>query len=180
MLFTGDTLLGSSTTTVWDLGLYRKSLEKLLALPNLQVICPGHGKIVNDPRERLQGYVDHRNMRERQILDVLKEGEALSSWEIMLRLYPDIDTRLRRAADGNVRSHLEQLTDEGTVLEHEGRPKRAKSAAKVKRDIEHVKQQDLLLKQAKRIETQRRRQAIRMQENPPSEQWSRPPKYELS
>ena len=53
VLFTGDTLLGSSTTTVGDLGNYRRSLERLLELPNLQVICPGHGKIVNDPRERL-------------------------------------------------------------------------------------------------------------------------------
>lgn len=180
VLFTGDTLLGSSTTTVWDLGLYRQSLQRLLALPNLKVICPGHGKIVEDPRERLQMYVDHRNMRERQILEVLKEGEALSSWEIMLRLYPDIDTRLRRAADNNVRSHLAQLADEGAVVEHPGKPKRARSAKQRERDVEHVREQDLIVKKARRIEAARRRREIRMQENPPSEQWTRPPRYELS
>ena len=180
VLFTGDTLLGSSTTTVWDLGLYRESLQRLLNLPNLQVICPGHGKIVEDPRERLQMYVDHRDMRERQIVAELKQGEALSSWEIMLRLYPDIDTRLRRAADNNVRSHLEQLTAEGAVVEHEGRPKRKRGAARIAHDVEHVRTQDLLIKQAKRIESDRRRQVIRMQENPPSEQWSRPPRFELT
>jgi glyoxylase-like metal-dependent hydrolase (beta-lactamase superfamily II) len=180
VLFTGDTLLGSSTTTVWDLGLYRQSLERLLALPNLKVICPGHGKIVEDPRERLQMYVDHRNMRERQILETLQEGEALSSWEIMLRLYPDIDTRLRRAADNNVRSHLAQLSNDGVVTEHPGKPKRTRSAAKIQRDVEHVREQDLLIKKAKRIEAARRRHEIRVQENPPSEQWTRPPRYELS
>ena len=128
VLFTGDTLLGSSTTTVGDLGNYRRSLERLLELPNLQVICPGHGKIVNDPRERLQMYVDHRNLRERQIIEVLQGGEQLSSWEIMVRVYGDeIDTRLRRAADGNVRSHLGQLRDEGRITEYGGTPKRAPS-----------------------------------------------------
>jgi len=180
VLFTGDTLLGSSTTTVWDLGLYRASLQRLLALPNLKVICPGHGKIVEDPRERLQMYVDHRNMRERQILEVLQEGEALSSWEIMLRLYPEIDTRLRRAADNNVRSHLAQLASEGAVVEHPGRPRRARSAQQRERDVEHVREQDLIVRKARRIEAARRRREIRMQENPPSEQWTRPPRYELS
>ncbi|MBM3140960.1 MAG: MBL fold metallo-hydrolase [Chloroflexi bacterium] len=180
VLFTGDTLLGSSTTTVWDLGLYRRSLARLLALPNLKVICPGHGKIVHDPRERLQMYVNHRNQRERQILGVLEEGKPLSSWEIMLRLYPEIDRRLRRAADNNVRSHLEQLVDEGRVAEQPGTPRRARSKARIQRDVEHVRQRDLVIRKARRLEAAQRRQEIRAQENPPSEQWARPPRYELA
>jgi hypothetical protein len=68
----------------------------LLELPNLKVICPGHGALVNDPRERLQSYVDHRNMRERQILEALEAGGPVTSWDIMLKLYPEIDKRLRR------------------------------------------------------------------------------------
>src|SRR5579884_1680534 len=63
VLFTGDTILGSSTTTVHDLGAYRRSLQALLALPKLAVICPGHGVVVHDPRERLQMYIAHRNER---------------------------------------------------------------------------------------------------------------------
>jgi len=180
VLFTGDTLLGSSTTTVWNLGEYRRSLQRLLELPNLKVICPGHGKIVHDPRERLQQYVSHRNMREQQILDALGEGDAVTSWDLMLRMYPEIDTRLRRAADGNVRSHLDQLAEEGRITVHEGKPRRAASQKKVERDIEHVRQEDLVLKQAKRIETKRRRTALRAQENPPSAQWIEPPRYELA
>jgi ribonuclease/clavin/mitogillin len=180
VLFTGDTLLGSSTTTVGDLGAYRRSLQRLLELPNLKVICPGHGKIVHDPRERLQQYVDHRNMRERQILKVLKGGGQLSSWDIMLKLYPDIDKRLHRAADGNVRSHLEQLAEEGQIAVYDGKPRRPKSQARIEREHEHVKQEDLVIKKAKGIEAKRRRAEIRMQENPPSAQWIRPPLYELT
>jgi len=179
VLFTGDTLLGSSTTTVWDLATYRKSLERLLALPNLKVICPGHGKIVNDPRERLQMYVNHRNMRENQILKVLEGGGAISSWDIMLQLYPDIDKRLRRAADNNVRSHLKQLEDEGRVAVHPGKPKRGKPAGQSQKDVEHVRQRDLIIKQAKKYETEMRHAEIRAQENPPTADWSEPPRYEL-
>lgn len=178
VLFTGDTLLGSSTTTVWNLGMYRKSLERLLELPNLKVICPGHGKIVNDPRERLQSYVEHRDLRERQILEVLGKGKPLTSWEITLELYPDINPRLRRAADGNVRSHLAQLEDEGRLEVEPGKPRR-RSAAHSHHDIEHVKAEDLVLKHAHRIEAGRRRREIRAQENPASSDWVTPPRYAL-
>lgn len=179
VLFTGDTLLGSSTTTVSDLTSYRRSLQRLLDLPNLKVICPGHGKIVHNPRERLQEYITHRNRREQQIIDALQGGKQLSSWEIMLELYPDIDTRLRRAADGNVRTHLDQLATEGQVTVYPGKPKRSKSKAKIEQERQHVHEDGLVIKKAKRLESQHRRAVIRAQENPPSAQWSEPPLYEL-
>jgi glyoxylase-like metal-dependent hydrolase (beta-lactamase superfamily II) len=180
VLFSGDTLLGSSTTTVGDLAAYRKSLQRLVDLPNLKVICPGHGKIINDPRERLQMYINHRNMREQQILKVLEGGGAISSWDIMLQLYPDINKRLRRAADGNVRSHLKQLSDEGRVRMYEGKPRRAKPAKAGEREIEHLRARDLVIKQAKKYETEKRRNEIRMQENPPTSEWKEPPRYEIA
>ena len=44
VLFTGDTILGASTTTITDLAAYMQTLARLKALPNLKVICPGHGR----------------------------------------------------------------------------------------------------------------------------------------
>ena len=178
VLFTGDTLLGSSTTTVGDLKTYRETLARLVALPNLKVICPGHGPLVHDPRERLQSYIDHRNMRERQILQALEEGGAMTSWDIMLRLYPDIDKRLRRAADNNVRSHLRQIAEEGRLVAYPGRPRRP-SAARAARDVEHARYREQIIKQAAKFEAQERRAALRAQENPPGEEWIEPPRYEL-
>ena len=180
VLFTGDTLLGSSTTTVWNLGHYRRSLERLLQLPNLKVICPGHGKIVHDPRERLQSYVDHRGMRERQIVAALEDGPPLSSWDLTLALYPDIDPRLRRAADGNVRSHLAQLEEEGRLAIDPGKLRRGKSASRIQRDIEHVRAQDLIIRRARTLESQKRRAEIRSQENPAGSEWLRPPLFTLA
>jgi endoribonuclease LACTB2 len=178
VLFTGDTLLGSSTTTVGDLRSYRQTLARLLELPNLKVICPGHGPLVNDPRERLQSYVDHRNMRERQILEVLGKGGPMTSWDIMLTLYPDIDKRLRRAADNNVRSHLRQLEDEGRLIAYAGKPRRP-SAGRAAREVEHARYRQQIIKQAAKLETEERRATLRAQENPPGEEWIEPPRYEL-
>jgi glyoxylase-like metal-dependent hydrolase (beta-lactamase superfamily II) len=179
VLFTGDTLLGSSTTTVGDLGAYRRTLAQLLALPHLKVICPGHGALVNDPRERLQSYVDHRNMRERQILDALKGSGAQTSWDIMLALYPEIDKRLRRAADNNVRSHLRQLEEEGRISAYPGKPKRP-GAARAARDVEHAKERQRVIKLGEKYAAQERRALIRAQENPPTGEWVEPPRYEAN
>ncbi len=178
VLFTGDTLLGSSTTTVWDLGEYRRTLKRLIELPNLKVICPGHGPLVHDPRERLQSYIDHRDMRERQILEALKEGGPMTSWDIMLKLYPDINPRLRRAADNNVRSHLAQLEAEGRLTVYPGKPRKP-SAARKRRQEEHARQRDLIIRKAKRLEAAKRRAEIREAENPPTSEWIEPPRYEL-
>lgn len=179
VLFTGDTLLGSSTTTVHDLGPYRRSLQRLAALPNLKVICPGHGQIVNDPRERLQMYISHRNQREQQVLKALAGGKPRTSWEIMLEMYPDVNPRLHRAADGNVRSHLAQLQEEGRIKGYAGTPRRPTSKKKIERDREHARAQDRVIRQGRKIEADRRRAALRSQENPPSAMWKDPPRYEL-
>lgn len=178
VLFTGDTLLGSSTTTVNDLGPYRRTLKMLVELPNLKVICPGHGAIVHDPRERLRGLIAHREMRERQILESLEKAGPKTSWEIMLEIYPGLDKRLRRAADGNVRTHIRQLEEEGRLLVHPGKPRRP-NPAKAAKEVEHAKYREGIIKQGKKLEAEQRRAMLRAQENPPDAEFSVPPKYEL-
>jgi hypothetical protein len=96
----------------------------------------------------------------------------------MMEIYPGLDKRLRRAATGNVETHLRQLEREGRLLTHAGRPRKANAAA-VQRDVEHAKFRTGVIAQAKKFETEQRRAALRAQESPPSAQWSRQPKYEL-
>jgi glyoxylase-like metal-dependent hydrolase (beta-lactamase superfamily II) len=176
VLFSGDTLLGSSTTTVNNLKDYRESLQRLVALPNLKVICPGHGPLVHDPRERLQSYIDHRNMREHQIVAALDGGKPTSSWDIMLKLYPDIDKRLRRAADNNVRVHLTQLEAEGRLHVQPGKSRKKPGSTK---DVEHASKRQRIIKLGKRYEAEESRAQVARQENPPTDEWKVPPKYEL-
>ncbi len=178
VLFTGDTLLGSTTTTVWDLKSYMASLERLLTLPNLGVLCPGHGPLIHDPRERIQQYIDHRNMRERQIVEALAAGGEHTSWDIMLKLYPDIDTRLRRAANNNVEVHLRKLRDDGRLQVYDGTPKEKSAEERMKAE-EHARERNEVKDKAKQYEKEDRMAALFAQENPPTEQWEVMPKYEL-
>lgn len=178
VLFAGDTMLGIGTTTVWDLASYMASLERLKGLPNIKVICPGHGPLIHDPTARIQTYIDHRNMRERQILEVLGTGGEHTSWDIMLKLYPEIDTRLRRAANNNVEQHLKKLDTEGRLKIYDGLRKE-KSQEEINQAEEHARLNAEIKEKAKQIEKEERQAALAAQENPPTEMWEVMPKYEL-
>jgi glyoxylase-like metal-dependent hydrolase (beta-lactamase superfamily II) len=179
VLFTGDTMLGASTTVVFELGPYMRSLDALLQLPNLKVICPGHGPLIHDPRERIQQYIDHRNMRERQIVEVLGEGGEHTSWDIMLKLYPEIDTRLRRSANNNVEQHLRKLDAEGRLKTYAGVPNQP-DAEKQREQEEHARVRRETIAKAKEYEEEERKAALAAQENPPTDVWAEMPKYELA
>ena len=182
VLFTGDTVLGVGTTVVGDLSSYMASLRRLLELPNLKVLCPGHGPLIHDARERLELYVNHRQMREDQVLEQLQGGEPKTSWEIMEAIYGDgIDKRLRRAADGNVQAHLESLARSGQVQVERGLKRQSRrspaAAAKAK---QRERERASIIRKAKRYQRESQKRAIARQESPPTELWKSPPKYTLS
>jgi ribonuclease/clavin/mitogillin len=118
VLFTGDCILGASSTTVRDLYSYMQSLE-LLTHYTHDTICPGHGPVVTPPRgaELVRWYINHREAREQQILAALAKG--LGTVEAITRdIYPsDLSAGLRRGAEQNVATHLEKLAKEGRVVE---------------------------------------------------------------
>jgi len=179
VLFSGDTMLGSTPTTVGDLFDYMASLERLKSLPNLKVICPGHGPLITNPREYIGEYIQHRNDREGQILAVLSEGGEKTSWDIMMKIYTDTDPRLRRAADGNVRTHLRKLEKEGRLTIHPGKPRERSPGEEARaEEEEHARLE--VIKKADEYRDQARRRTLFFQENPPLDQWEEPPKYELA
>lgn len=179
VLFSGDTILGGTTTAVNDLSDYLQSLHRLRALPNLRVICPGHGPLIEDPAAWIDGYIAHREGREAQIVAELEKGEALTSWQIMERLYTDIDSRLRRTADRNVQSHLAKLDKEGRLQVHAGKP-RHRSDEEVAREAAEHATRDAVMRQADEYREQDRRRTLFLQENPPTAEWEEPPRYELA
>ena len=118
IMFTGDTVLGSSSSTVRDLGAYMKSLQTLMSF-KYDIVCPAHGEIVQPPRgPRLVGlYLKHRQEREAQVIDALKKG-AVTVDDIVKHVYPrNLKKALRGGAARNVTSHLEKLSKEGRVKE---------------------------------------------------------------
>ena len=90
-----------------------RSLQRLLMLEPA-VLLPAHGPRVDDPRALLTGYLEHRRMREQQVLDALRAGRT-SVQAIAESIYDGLDPALLPAAHENVRAHLEKLEGEGVV-----------------------------------------------------------------
>jgi glyoxylase-like metal-dependent hydrolase (beta-lactamase superfamily II) len=117
-LFTGDCILGASSSTVRDLSSYMKSLQ-LLTRYTHDTIYPGHGPVVPPPRgaQLVRWYIKHREQREQQILAALAQGISEVK-EITRHVYPrNLRKGLRQSAEGNVVTHLEKLKKEGRVVE---------------------------------------------------------------
>jgi glyoxylase-like metal-dependent hydrolase (beta-lactamase superfamily II) len=116
VLFTGDTILGASSSSVQDLYDYMKSLS-LLAKLRVTTICPAHGPVVPPPRgaNLVKWYINHRNEREAQVVGALEKGVGKVD-DIVKTVYPkNLKKDLRRAAAGNVRTHLDKLVKEKKV-----------------------------------------------------------------
>ena len=115
-VFSGDTILGNSSSSVRNLKQYMESLETLARLTP-DILCPGHGQVIRDGADRIAWYARHRNEREEQVLAALADGVGLVD-EIVTAVYPrDLAENLRSAAARNVRTHLQKLVEEGRVDE---------------------------------------------------------------
>ena len=127
VMFTGDTILGASSSTVRDLASYMKSLELLTHFKH-DTICPAHGPVVPAPRgaRLIRWYINHRQEREQEVVGALKKGIG-DVKEIARDIYPrNLKKTLRHAAEGNVSTHLEKLVKEGRVAEEPSRFKLVK------------------------------------------------------
>src|SRR2546430_5059378 len=118
-LFTGDVVLAGSTTVIpsgdGDLLDYMNSLKRLQGL-EVRRIYPAHGPVIEDGPGRIQEYIDHRLMRERQILTALRDRLATSPG-MVAKIYADVVPALHPMASQSVESHLKKLVREGRVLE---------------------------------------------------------------
>ena len=115
--FSGDAVLGSSSSSVDNLKQHMASLE-LMARQRPSIICPGHGEVIYNGVARIRWYIKHRQEREAQVLAALAAG-AMRVDDIVRAIYPrNLRRNLREAAARNVRGHLQKLTEEGRVSEH--------------------------------------------------------------
>lgn len=148
-IFTGDAVLGHGTAVFEDLAQYMKSLqkmkeaiEKITTSENLVRVTalPGHGAVIADAKSKIEEYITHRAMREKEVLDLLAAGSATTQshnvedgrredvqwWtpmEIVKVVYKDVPESLHIAAQGGVVQVLKKLEGEGKVekMENEGK-----------------------------------------------------------
>jgi glyoxylase-like metal-dependent hydrolase (beta-lactamase superfamily II) len=122
-LFTGDTILGFGSTAIFppdgSMRDYLRSL-RLLRSRNPRRIHPAHGPTRDDAVALIDEYIGHRLDREQQIIDAI-QGGATTIPEMRERIYPDLDGRLRSAAEIQITAHLIKLAEEGRVREVNGK-----------------------------------------------------------
>lgn len=116
-LFSGD-LINSGTTVViappdGDMAVYMGSLDRLRRVA-LTRIYPGHGDVIDTPAAVIDEYIAHRLMRERQVLQALRDGPVRVS-SLVRRIYADVPASLHPWAAQSMFAHLLKLRDEGKV-----------------------------------------------------------------
>jgi glyoxylase-like metal-dependent hydrolase (beta-lactamase superfamily II) len=117
-VFTGDLVVHGSSVMIHtsrggDLAQYLASLERIAAL-SPERLLPAHGPRVDDPKTLLLGYLEHRRMREQQVIAALRAGHATVE-AIAESIYDGLDPALMPAARENVRAHLEKLRAENAA-----------------------------------------------------------------
>jgi glyoxylase-like metal-dependent hydrolase (beta-lactamase superfamily II) len=122
--FTGDLVVQGSSVMIHatrggDLSAYLLALERLLALTPVRLL-PAHGPEISSPEPLLRGYLEHRRMREAQVITALQAGrDAVPS--IVESIYDGLAPALVPAATENVQAHLQKLKREGRAVERDGR-----------------------------------------------------------
>jgi glyoxylase-like metal-dependent hydrolase (beta-lactamase superfamily II) len=116
-LFSGDTILGEGTTTIFppdgSMREYIASLRLLLAREPTR-IHPAHGPTISDARAVIEQYIAHRLEREQQVLDAIAAG-ATTAGAMRERIYPNLDSRLHDAAEIQIEAHLTKLREEARL-----------------------------------------------------------------
>ena len=77
-------------------------------------IYPAHGPVIDDAPAKIQEFIDHRLLREQQILDALGDGLATIP-AIVARIYAEVPVALHPMAAMSVESHLKKLAKEARV-----------------------------------------------------------------
>ncbi len=115
-IFSGDNVLGYGTTMFAELYDYMGTLESMQRFSPVR-LYPGHGPYIADGRGLLDRYRAHREAREYQVYEWLKEvnssNEFPTSMEIAKSLYTSTPENRIRQAQENVEKILIKLLREG-------------------------------------------------------------------
>jgi glyoxylase-like metal-dependent hydrolase (beta-lactamase superfamily II) len=117
ILFSADLILGEGSTFVQPGGgsliAYMRSLRLVREVAPV-LICPGHGPWITDPIAKIDEYIEHRMMRERNLVDAL--GRGLRGRDALLDdVWHDAAPELRDFASLVLQAHLEKLEIEGRL-----------------------------------------------------------------
>lgn len=118
-LFTGDVILGEGTVVIAPPGgamrPYMNTLARLRdEFPQARRIHGGHGPVVERAQDKIAEYIAHREMRQNELLEALREGPQTIP-ELVQRIYGDTRRILWPAAARQMLAYLMPLAQEGIV-----------------------------------------------------------------
>lgn len=124
LLLAGDSVMADVTVVILppdgSMSAYLNSLDRLQALAPTH-IAPGHGRLLTDAPNVLEGIRAHRLERERQVLGSLRMDDGATADAIAAALYPDLNPRLAPMASAQVEAHLIRLAELGAATHSAGR-----------------------------------------------------------
>jgi glyoxylase-like metal-dependent hydrolase (beta-lactamase superfamily II)/8-oxo-dGTP pyrophosphatase MutT (NUDIX family) len=124
LLFTGDHVMQASTVVInppdGDMAAYLASLRELLPL-DLEWLAPGHGFLMDKPKQAMEWIVAHRLKREAKVVDAMRSLGPADADALLARVYDDVKPQLLAMAMRSLRAHLSKLRVDGVAQEHEGR-----------------------------------------------------------
>ncbi len=119
ILFAGDHISGITTNVIappdGDMLDYLNSLKRLQTCEITEIV-PAHGPNIADPQAKIAEYITHRQLREQQILHVMRLlGPSVTISHMVAQIYQDVDPSLHPVAARSVEAHLLKLEREGMV-----------------------------------------------------------------
>jgi glyoxylase-like metal-dependent hydrolase (beta-lactamase superfamily II) len=117
LAFSGDHVMAWNTSVIAPpdgrMADYLRSLESLLER-NDEVLLPGHGGRITEPRRTVKAYLLHRRWREQAILDALRQGTDTVR-KLLPVIYRDLDEEMVGAAKLSLQAHILHLVERGIV-----------------------------------------------------------------
>jgi glyoxylase-like metal-dependent hydrolase (beta-lactamase superfamily II) len=123
--FTGDAVLGDGSVLITPhpgaMAGYLLALTRLRLRDDFNVLCPGHGEVVWEAREKLEEYIGHRLDRENRLIIALNEGLRTVP-DLLDAVWGDVPAELRQAATATLAAHLDKLEDDEVLPRGVQRP----------------------------------------------------------
>ena len=120
LLFTGDHVMQGSTVVIsppdGDMYEYFASLNKLSTY-EISAFAPGHGHVIERPREEVVKLINHRLKREQMVVDALTQAKVATLDELVPVVYADVSPKLHVPARRSLHAHLLKLARDGRVAE---------------------------------------------------------------
>jgi glyoxylase-like metal-dependent hydrolase (beta-lactamase superfamily II) len=119
LLFCGDLAWKGSTVVIppshgGDIAAYLASLERVIQLAPAEMLA-AHGPVIDHPIDLLREYIEHRALREQQVVAALRIG-ITDPTQMVARIYPKLAPPLVYVARESVLAHLLKLEREGKAV----------------------------------------------------------------